>query len=72
MADLDTLVTDLGKLLDGVAANDVGVIVSADTSVQADAGKLATYHLDTIMSEIAAYYKPMFDSINSEMAKATA
>jgi hypothetical protein len=72
MADLGTLVTDLGKLLDGVAANDVGVIVSADTSVQADAGKLATYHLDTIMSEIAAYYKPMFDSINSEMAKATA
>jgi len=72
MADLDTLVTDLGKLLDGVASNDVGLIVSADTSVQADAGKLATYHLDTIMSEIAAYYKPMFDSINSEMAKATA
>jgi hypothetical protein len=72
MADLGTLVTDLGKLLDGVATNDIGVIVSANTSVQADAGKLATYHLDTIMSEIAAYYKPMFDAINSEMAKATA
>jgi hypothetical protein len=72
MADLGTLVTDLGKLLNGVATNDLGAIVSANTSVQADAGKLATYHLDTIMSEIAAYYKPMFDAINSEMAKATA
>jgi hypothetical protein len=40
--------------------------------VQADANKLGTYSIDKIMAEIAAYYKPMFDAISSEMARAAA
>ena len=70
MIDLGTLVTDYRKLLDSVAANDDTAIINADKSVQADAAKLATYKIDTIMAEIGAYYAPMFDEINAEMAKA--
>jgi hypothetical protein len=72
MVDLGTLVTDFGKLLAAAAANDYTAITNAGNSVQADANKLGTYNVDTMMAEIAAYYKPMFDTINSEMAKAAA
>jgi hypothetical protein len=72
MVDVGGLVTDFGKLLAAAAANDDTAITSAENSVQADANKLGTYNVDKIMAEIAAYYKPMFDTINSEMAKAAA
>jgi hypothetical protein len=72
MLDLGTLVTDFGKLLDAALAGDDASVNNAYSSVEADATKLGTYNVDKIMSEIAAYYKPMFDAINSEMAKAAA
>jgi hypothetical protein len=72
MVDLGTLVTDFGKLLSAAATNDDTAITNAENSVQSDANKLGTYNVDKIMAEIAAYYKPMFDTINSEMAKAAA
>lgn len=72
MVDLGTLVTDFGKLLDAAAANDDTAITNAENAVQADANKLGTYNVDKIMAEIGAYYKPMFDQIDSEMAKAAA
>ena len=72
MVDLGTLVTDFGKLLSAAAANHDTAIANAENSVQADAGKLGTYNVDKIMAEITAYYKPMFDTINLEMAKAAA
>jgi hypothetical protein len=72
MVDVATLVTDFGKLLTAAAANDDTAITNAENSVQADANKLGAYNVDKIMAEIAAYYKPMFDTINSEMAKAAA
>ena len=72
MVDLGTLVTDFGKLLSVAAANDDTAITNAENAVQADADKLGTYNVDKIMGEIAAYYKPMFDTINLEMARATA
>lgn len=72
MVDLGTLVADFGKLLTAAATNDNAAITSAGNSVQADANKLGTYSIDKIMAEIAAYYKPMFDAINSEMARAAA
>jgi hypothetical protein len=70
MIDLGTLVSDYRKLLDSVAANDDTAIINANKSVQADAAKLETYKVDKIMTEIGAYYAPMFDEINAEMAKA--
>lgn len=72
MVDLGTLVIDFGKLLSAAAANDDTAITNAENAVQADADKLGTYNVDKIMAEIAAYYKPMFDTINLEMAKAAA
>ncbi len=72
MVDLGTLVTDFGKLLTAAAANDDTAITNADNSVQADANKLLTYKFDTILAQVGAYYKPMFDSIDAEMAKAAA
>jgi hypothetical protein len=72
MVDLGTLVTDFGKLLDAAAANDDTAVTNAENSVQADASKLGTYNVDKIMVEIGAFYKPMFDTIDSEMAKAAA
>ena len=72
MVDLGTLVTDFGKLLSAAAANDDTAITNAENAVQADADKLGTYNVDKIMGEIAAYYKPMFGTINLEMARATA
>jgi hypothetical protein len=72
MVDLGTLVTDFGKLLTAAAANDDTAITNAENAVQADADKLGTYNVDKIMAEIAAYYKPMFDTISLEMDKAAA
>jgi hypothetical protein len=72
MVDFGTFVTDFGKLLAGVAAGDDSAITSAENAVQTDAAKLGTYNMDTILAEIGAYYKPMFDAVDSEMAKAAA
>jgi hypothetical protein len=72
MGDFETLVSDFGKLLVAAAANDDKGVINAENSVQADANKLGTYNVDSIMAKIAAYYKPMFDQIDAEMAKATA
>jgi hypothetical protein len=72
MVDLGKLATDFGTLLDAAAASDYTAITNADNAVQADANKLGTYDLNKILAEIDAYYKPMFDQIDSEMAKAAA
>jgi hypothetical protein len=70
--DFETLVADFGKLLDAAAANDDPAILSAEKSVETDANKMATYKFDTIVAKIGAFYKPMFDGVDTEMAKATA
>jgi len=72
MIDLGTLVNDFGKLLAAAASNDDTAVTNAENSVQVDASKLGTYKVDKIMAEIGAFYKPMFDTIDSEMAKAAA
>jgi hypothetical protein len=72
MVDLGTLVIDFGKLLNAAASNNDAGVIAAENSVQADANKLGAYKLDTIIAKIAAYYKPMFDEIDAEKAKATA
>ena len=72
MGDFETLVADFGKLLVAAAASDDAGVTKAENNVLADAARLGAYNVDDIMAKIAAYYKPMFDQINSEMAKATA
>ena len=72
MVDLETLVADFGKLLDAVAANNDKAIISAETAIEADATKVGTYNFDKIVTDLGAYYQPLVDNFNSEMAKATA
>ena len=72
MGDFESLIIDFGKLLDAAAAGDDPAITSAETSVQSDAGKISGYDFTTISTEIDAFYKPLVDAFNAEMAKATA
>jgi len=71
VVDLGTLVTDFGKLVDAGTANDDAAILTAETSIEADANKLSAYNYDKIQADIAAYYQPLIASFNSEMAQAT-
>ena len=72
IVDFESLVTDFGKLLDAAAAGDNAAITSAETRVQTDADMISKYNFTTIGTEIDAFYKPMVDEFNSEMALATA
>ena len=72
MTDFESLITDFGKLLDAAAAGNDAAVMSAETSVQADADKIGKYSFDTIGTEIDSFYKPLVDGFNAEMAKATA
>jgi len=69
--DFQTMTTDFGKLIAAaIASDDVGV-TAAEQSVQNDAAKISGYNFDTMKSEIDAFYKPLVDGFNSEMAAAT-
>jgi hypothetical protein len=72
MVDVQTLVTDFGKLVDAAQAGDDAGIAANRQSVQDDANKIGTYNFDQINTGIDAYYKPLVDRFNSEMAAATA
>jgi hypothetical protein len=72
MADFETLAADYGKLIDASQAGDAAGISRATSAVQADTLKLGSYNFDKITFEITAFYKPLIDAFNSEMAQATA
>lgn len=72
MLDFQALVGDFGKLLDAAAASDDNGIANSEQLVQNDLTKIGSYDFDKIGSEINAYYKPLVDGFNSEMAAATA
>jgi len=72
MVDFQSLVTDFGKLLDAAAAGDLNAITAAEQAVEKDANKISAYDFKKIGTEIDAFYKPLVDAFNAEMAKATA
>jgi hypothetical protein len=72
MVDFQSLVTDFGKLLDAAAAGDLNAITSAEQSVEKDANKISAYDFNRIGTEINDFYRPLVDTFNAEMAKATA
>lgn len=72
MVDFQSLVTDFGKLLDAAAAGDLNAITTAEQAVEKDANKISAYDFNKIGAEIDAFYKPLVDAFNAEMAKATA
>ena len=72
MNDFETLVADFGKLVTAAQANDNPGVTTAAVTIQADADKLSGYNYDQISADIDAYYKPLVDDFNSQMAAATA
>lgn len=71
MADFQVFVADYGKLIDASQAGDDAGVSNATVAVQADATKIGGYNFDQIILTINAFYKPMIDAFNSEMAQAT-
>ncbi len=71
MFDFQTLVSDFGKLIDASEANDSAAVSAYSKSVSDDANKLSSYSFDSMSAKINAFYKPMIDEYNLEMAAAT-
>jgi ElaB/YqjD/DUF883 family membrane-anchored ribosome-binding protein len=71
MVDFQTLVSDFGKLIDASQANDAAAISAYSKSVSDDANKLSSYSFDNMTAKINAFYKPLIDAYNMEMAAAT-
>jgi hypothetical protein len=71
MADFQTFVGDYGKQLDAQLAGDEASVAAYQSTIQADLSKMTSYNIDKIGAEIDAYYKPMIDRFNKEMAAAT-
>jgi type II secretory pathway pseudopilin PulG len=72
MADFQFIVSDFGNYFQALASNDPDVINAATAITTAHIDKIATYNFDQINVEIRAFYKPLIDRFNSEMAQATA
>ena len=71
MVDFQTLVSDFGKLIDAAEANDSAALSTYFKSVNDDANKLSSYSFDNMSTKINAFYKPLIDAYNLEMAAAT-
>jgi hypothetical protein len=71
MGDYETLIADLVKYLDALESGDPDAIHSATSGVSADVNRVSAYKTDKIASAMAAFYKPMIDGFNNEMAAAT-
>ena len=71
MADMQTFIADYGKQLSAQVAGDDASVAAYQGTVNADRQKLGTYDFDKIGAAITAYYKPLIDRFNSEIAAAT-
>jgi hypothetical protein len=71
MVDLQTFVSDFGKQLDAQIAGDDATVAQYQSSLDSDRNKLGTYDVDKIGSDIDAFYRPLIDRFNSEIAAAT-
>jgi hypothetical protein len=72
MVDFQVVVTDFGKYFEALISQDQSAISAATAATTVDLNKVGTYNLDNLDTEIRAFYKPLIDAFNSEMAKATA
>ena len=70
--DLQTFVIDYGNQLDAQIAGDDASVTSYQASVQADLVKVGQYDIGAIAKKIDAFYKPLIDRFNLEIAAATA
>jgi len=72
MVDFQTFVTDYGKQLDAQLAGDDAGVATYQGTLQADLTRIGGYNIDQIGTEIDAFYKPLINRFNSEIAAATA
>jgi hypothetical protein len=72
MVDFQTLVTDYGKEVDAQLAGDDAAVATDQAAVLADRTKISGYNIDQIGAQIDAFYQPLIDRYNSEIAAATA
>jgi hypothetical protein len=72
IVDLQAFLSDYGKQLDAQVAGDSVSVAAYQSTVAADLTKLGAYDVDKIGREIDAFFKPLIDRFNSEMAAATA
>jgi hypothetical protein len=72
IVDFQTFVSDFGKQLDAQIAGDEAAVAQFQASLDADRAKLATYNVDKMGQAIDAFYQPLIDRFNSEIAAATA
>ncbi len=72
MVDFQTLVTDYGKEVDAQLAGDDAGVATYEAGVQADRTRIRGYNIDQIGAQIDAFYQPLIDRYNSEIAAATA
>ncbi len=72
MVDLQSFLTDYGKQLDAQLAGDSASVAQYQASVESDITKLGSYDIDRIGKEIDAFFAPLIDRFNSELAAATA
>ncbi|OLC68831.1 MAG: hypothetical protein AUH69_00610 [Actinobacteria bacterium 13_1_40CM_4_65_12] len=70
LTDFQTLAVDFGKLLDAAIAGDSNGASTDLKAVDADITKIGSYDTDKMSSEIKAFYQPLIDTFNSEIAKA--
>jgi hypothetical protein len=72
MVDFQTFVADYGLELDAQKAGDNAGVARHAADVQNDLNRISSYDVDAMGTEIDAFYKPLIERFNSEMAAATA
>lgn len=71
LADMQTFIADYKKQLTAQIAGDSASVASYQDTVNADRQKLGLYDFDKIGAAITAFYKPLIDRFNAEIAAAT-
>ncbi|MEO8746003.1 MAG: hypothetical protein ABI334_10185 [Candidatus Dormiibacterota bacterium] len=71
MVDFQKFVTDFGAILNAVTSGNNTALATAERTVQADSSKMSGYNFDKIQGDMDVFYKPLIDTYNSEMTKAT-
>ncbi|MDQ2923395.1 MAG: hypothetical protein M3Q90_03780 [Candidatus Dormibacteraeota bacterium] len=72
MVDLQVVAADFGKLFEAILSHNRDGITAATATATATADKISAYNFDNINQAIRGFYRPLIDTFNSEMAKATA
>ncbi len=70
LTDFQTLAADFGKLLDAAIAGDANAANADLKAVEADITKIGLYDTDKMSTDTKAFYQPLLDTFNSEVAKA--